>query len=62
MAAKSKKKALIRLVSTALNDKGKVTGYFVVRKKSHKLKQPFSFMKYDPIARKHALFKEKKIK
>jgi len=48
---------LVRLVSTAK------TGYFLVKRRNPK-KQPdkLSFRKYDPVARKHVLFKEEKIK
>lgn len=48
---------LIRLVSTAK------TGYFVVRSKNPRKKpEKLELRKYDPIARKHVLFKEAKIK
>jgi large subunit ribosomal protein L33 len=46
---------LIKLVSTA------GTGYFLIRKKNpKKLQKKLSFMKYDPVVRKHVLFEEKK--
>lgn len=46
---------LIKLVSTA------GTGYFKMRwKNPKKLQKKLAFMKYDPIARKHVLFEEKK--
>lgn len=59
-----KKKSLIRLVSTALTKDGRKTGTFYVRKKSHKLKDKFSFKKYDwhPDVRGHVEFKEEKMK
>lgn len=48
---------LIRLMSTA------DTGYFYVTKKNPKKStEKLSFKKYDPVARKHVLFKEAKIK
>lgn len=48
---------LIRLESTA------GTGYFYVKKKNpKKLTRKLSFTKFDPIARKHVEFVEKKIK
>jgi large subunit ribosomal protein L33 len=47
----------IRLVSTA------DTGYFYVTKKNPRnLTEKLEFRKYDPVARKHVLFKEAKIK
>lgn len=47
---------LIKLESTA------GTGYFVVRKKNpKKLTGKLAFTKFDPIARKHVEFKEKKL-
>lgn len=47
----------IKLESTA------DTGYFYVTKKNPKnTTEKFSFRKYDPVARKHVEFKEKKIK
>ncbi|TCS62506.1 50S ribosomal protein L33 [Varunaivibrio sulfuroxidans] len=48
---------LIKLVSTA------DTGYFYVTKKNPRTStEKLSFRKYDPVARKHVLFKESKIK
>lgn len=47
---------LFRLVSSA------GTGFFYVKKKNpKKVVKKLSFNKYDPIARKHVLFEEKKI-
>ena len=47
----------IKLESTA------DTGYFYVTKKNPRTKtEKFAFKKYDPIARKHVIFKEGKIK
>jgi large subunit ribosomal protein L33 len=47
----------IKLASTA------DTGFFYVTKKNSRTKtEKFSFMKYDPVARKHVEFKETKIK
>lgn len=49
--------ALIKLVSTA------DTGYFYVTKKNTRnTTEKLQFRKYDPVARKHVLFKEAKIK
>jgi large subunit ribosomal protein L33 len=48
---------LIRMVSTA------DTGYFYVAKKNpRKTTEKLQLKKYDPVARKHVLFKESKIK
>ncbi|MBT4989020.1 MAG: 50S ribosomal protein L33 [Rickettsiales bacterium] len=56
MAAKSKKNLLIKLVSTA------GTGYFYVKKRNPKtVTEKLSFKKYDPVVRKHVLFKEHKL-
>ena len=47
---------LVKLLSTA------GTGFFFVKKKNpKKLTRKLSFMKYDPIVRKHVLFEEKKL-
>ncbi len=47
----------IKLVSTA------DTGYFYVTKKNPRTKtEKLSFRKYDPVARKHVIFKESKMK
>ena len=48
---------LIKLVSSA------DTGYFYVAKKNSRTQtEKLEFRKYDPIARKHVVFKEAKIK
>ncbi|HEV8026091.1 MAG TPA: 50S ribosomal protein L33 [Stellaceae bacterium] len=48
---------LIKLVSSA------DTGYFYVTKKNPRAKtEKMELRKYDPIARKHVVFKESKIK
>ncbi|EGY01566.1 ribosomal protein L33 [Nitrospirillum viridazoti Y2] len=48
---------LIRLISSA------ETGFFYVKKKNpRKTTEKLEFRKYDPVARKHVLFKEAKIK
>ena len=48
---------LIKLVSTA------DTGYFYVTKKNPRTQtEKLQFKKYDPVVRKHVLFKEAKIK
>ena len=53
----AKKTILLKLESTA------GTGYFYVKSKNPKqLTKKLEFMKYDPRARKHVLFVEKKIK
>ena len=47
----------IKLVSTA------DTGYFYVAKKNPRTQtEKLSFRKYDPVARKHVIFKESKMK
>ncbi len=47
----------IKLVSTA------DTGYFYVAKKNPRTKtEKLKFRKYDPVARKHVIFKESKMK
>lgn len=48
---------LIKLVSTA------DTGYYYVTKKNPRTQtEKLQFRKYDPVARKHVVFKEGKIK
>lgn len=48
---------LIKMVSTA------DTGYFYVTKKNpKKLTDKLELRRYDPVARKHVLFKESKLK
>jgi large subunit ribosomal protein L33 len=48
---------LIKLVSTA------DTGYYYVTKKNPRTStEKLEFKKYDPVARKHVVFKEAKIK
>lgn len=48
---------LIRLVSSA------GTGFYYVTKKNPRtLTEKLAFRKYDPVARKHVMFKEAKIK
>lgn len=55
--AKSKNIVLIKLESSA------DTGYFYLRKKNPKKQtEKIELKKYDPIARKHVLFKETKLK
>jgi large subunit ribosomal protein L33 len=48
---------MIKLVSTA--DTGY---YYVTRKNPRTSTEKLEFKKYDPVARKHVLFKESKIK
>lgn len=48
---------LVKLVST------EGTGYFYVAKKNpRKMTDKLQFRKYDPVARKHTVFKEEKMK
>jgi len=48
---------LVKLLSTA------DTGFFYVTKKNPRTKtEKLEFKKYDPVARKHVVFKEAKIK
>ena len=48
---------MIKMISTA------ETGYFYVTKKNPRTKtEKLELRKYDPVARKHVLFKESKIK
>ncbi len=48
---------LIKLVSTA--DTG---FYYVIKKNTRNSTDKMAFRKYDPVVRKHVLFKESKIK
>ena len=55
--AKSKNTVLIKQVSSA------ETGYYYLRKKNPRnLTEKMELKKYDPVARKHVLFKEAKLK
>ncbi|AXQ31028.1 50S ribosomal protein L33 [Solimonas sp. K1W22B-7] len=55
--AKKKEVEKIKLVSTAN------TGYYYTTKKNRKnTPDKFEFKKYDPIVRKHVVFKEAKVK
>jgi large subunit ribosomal protein L33 len=57
MAKAKKDREKIRLVSTA------GTGYFYTTTKNKKnTPDKFEFSKYDPVVRKHVMFKEAKIK
>lgn len=52
----AKKYTLVKLVSTA------GTGFFYVKKRNpKKVIEKLSFRKYDPVVRKHVLFKEQKL-
>ncbi|GHM58457.1 MAG: 50S ribosomal protein L33 [Candidatus Mesenet longicola] len=71
MVAKKKATLLVKLVSTAKVVKTKAdgtseeksTGYFYVKKRNpKKLVNKLSFRKYDPVIRKHVMFKEEKLK
>lgn len=47
---------LFKLVSTA------GTGYYkVIKRNTKKLQRKLSFKKFDPVARKHVIFEEKKL-
>lgn len=51
-----KNTVLVRLASST------GTGFFLVKKKNpKKLTKKLNFKKYDPVARKHVLFEEKKL-
>ncbi|MFK8040680.1 MAG: 50S ribosomal protein L33 [Rickettsiaceae bacterium] len=55
--SKKAKSLLVKIVSAA------GTGFFLVKKRNPKKQQEkLSFRKYDPIVRKHVMFKEEKIK
>lgn len=55
--AKKRSFSVIKMLSTA------DTGYFYVAKKNPRTKpEKFEMRKYDPVVRKHVLFKETKIK
>nr|CAH7713851.1 unnamed protein product [Callosobruchus chinensis]CAH7730125.1 unnamed protein product [Callosobruchus chinensis] len=55
--AKKNASLLVKLVST------KLTGYFCVKKRNPKnLPKKLEFRKYDPVVRRHVLFKEEKLK
>ncbi|MFK8013514.1 MAG: 50S ribosomal protein L33 [Marinicellaceae bacterium] len=57
----------IKLVSTATHEGGKKDGqktghYYTTTKNKKTTPDKLSFMKYDPVVRKHVLYKEYKIK
>ena len=55
----------IKMVSTATKEDGKKTGYFYVTRKNPKslnTTEKLEMRKYDPVVRKHVLFKEEKMK
>ncbi|MGH8457318.1 MAG: 50S ribosomal protein L33 [Stenotrophobium sp.] len=57
MASRKRDREKIKLVSTA------DTGYFYTTTKNRKnTPDKFEFKKYDPVVRKHVVFKEAKIK
>ncbi|MCV3769160.1 50S ribosomal protein L33 [Wolbachia endosymbiont of Dipetalonema caudispina] len=65
--AKKNHSLLIKLVSSATKKTSageeKPTGYFYVKKRNpKKLNRKLEFKKYDPVARKHVLFREEKLK
>lgn len=62
--AKKNASLLVKLVSTATKTgEEKLTGYFCVKKRNPKnLPKKLEFRKYDPVVRRHVLFKEEKLK
>ncbi len=65
MAKKGGNGMFIKLVSTATKADGSKTGYYYVTKRNPRsLNTPdkLEFRKYDPVVRKHVLFKEEKLK
>ncbi|MBV0899534.1 MAG: 50S ribosomal protein L33 [Wolbachia endosymbiont of Fragariocoptes setiger] len=65
--AKKGASLLVRLVSTAVKKtttgEEKLTGYFYVKKRNpKKLTNKLEFRKYDPVVRRHVVFKEEKLK
>ncbi len=56
MATKQKKNLLIKLASTA------GTGFYYVKKRNPKtVTTKLEFKKYDPVVKKHVIFKEQKL-
>lgn len=53
-------KHIIRMESTALGSNGKPTGHNYATHRNKKNGEKLELRKYDPIARKHAIYKEKK--
>lgn len=45
-----------------LNSEGKSGFFYVTRKNTRTMTEKFSIKKYDPVLRKHVVFKEGKIK
>ncbi len=66
MATRTGNSIYIKLESTAINPAtGKKTGYYYVTTKNPKSQnttEKFEFKKYDPVVRKHVVFKETKLK
>ncbi len=65
--AKKNASLLVKLVSSATKTTStgeeKSTGYFYVKKRNpKKLTRKLEFRKYDPVVRKHVVFKEEKLK
>ncbi|WP_349967086.1 50S ribosomal protein L33 [Wolbachia endosymbiont of Armadillidium arcangelii] len=65
--AKKNASLLVKLVSTAnkitKTGEEKLTCYFYVKKRNpKKLSKKLEFRKYDPVVRRHVLFKEEKLK
>lgn len=54
-------KHIIRMESTGLNSRGKPTKHsYATHKNKRNSSEKLELMKFDPIARKHVLYKEKK--
>ena len=65
--AKKNASLLVKLVSTAIKTtktgEEKSTGYcYVTKSNPKKLTKKLEFRKYDPVVRRHVLFKEEKLK
>ncbi|QKX01743.1 50S ribosomal protein L33 [Wolbachia endosymbiont of Cruorifilaria tuberocauda] len=65
--AKKNVSLLVKLVSSATKristGEKKLTGYFYIKKRNpKKLTRKLEFRKYDPVVRKHVLFKEERLK
>ncbi|MDG7056224.1 MAG: 50S ribosomal protein L33 [Wolbachia endosymbiont of Meromenopon meropis] len=58
---------LVKLVSSAIRvtsaGEEKLTGYFYIKKRNpRRLTKKLEFRKYDPVVRRHVLFREEKLK
>ena len=57
------KRDKIKLVSTGVDEEGKPTKHFYTTTKNKRITtKKLEFNKYDPILRKHVLYKEEKLK